>query len=98
MSAETRDTLLYGQIQEGLTYTLVKSTAVSGARSYSELCLAAARNEERRLTELHRHQHYQQDSSSTVHRWSGNISNFTGEGCSSQASLWTEFIQECDSN
>ena len=41
MSAETRETLLYGQLQEGLTYTLVKSTAVSGARSYSELCLAA---------------------------------------------------------
>ena len=59
MSAETRDTLLYGQLQEGLTYTLVKSPAVSGARSYSELCLAA-RNEERRLTELHRRQHYQQ--------------------------------------
>ena len=36
MSAETRDTLLYGQLQEGLTYTLVKSTAVSGARSYIE--------------------------------------------------------------
>ena len=72
MSAEIRDTLLYGQLQEGLTYTLVKSTAVSGARSYSELCLAA-RNEERRLMELHRHQHYQQDSSNTVLRRSGNI-------------------------
>lgn len=59
MSAETRDTLLYGQLQEGLKYTLVKSPAVSGARSYSELCLAA-RNEERRLTELHRRQQYQQ--------------------------------------
>ena len=73
MSAETRDTLLYGQLQEGLIYTLVKSPAVSGARSYSELCLAA-RNEERRLTELLRRQHYQQQDSfsSTGPRRSGN--------------------------
>ena len=66
MSIETRDTLLYGQLQEGLSYALVKSPAVSGARSYSELCLAAC-NEERRLAELHRRQLYlQQDSSSST--------------------------------
>ena len=73
MSVETRDTLLYGQLQEGLSYTLVKSPAVSGARSYSELCLAA-RNEERRLAELHRRQLYQQQdsSSSTFLKRGGN--------------------------
>ena len=49
MSVETRDALLYGQLQEELKYTLVKSPVVSGARSYSELCVAV-RNEERRLT------------------------------------------------
>ena len=38
MSAETRDTLLYGQLQEGLKYTLVKSSAVSGARNYTVPC------------------------------------------------------------
>ena len=64
MSAETRDTLLYGQLQEGLKYTLVKSSAVSRARNYTELCLAA-RNEERRLTELYRRQQYQQQDPSS---------------------------------
>jgi len=33
MSLETRDTLLYGQLQEGLKYTLVESPAVTGARN-----------------------------------------------------------------
>ena len=76
MSAEIRDTLLYGQLQEGLLYTLVKSPAVSGARSYSELCLAA-RNKERRLAELHQRQLYQQQnsSSSTSLRRGGNRSS-----------------------
>ena len=31
MSSETRDTLLYGQLQEGLHYELMKAPAVSGA-------------------------------------------------------------------
>ena len=42
---ETRTTLLYSQMQEGL------SAAVSGAGSYQALCLAS-KNEERRLAEL----------------------------------------------
>ena len=41
MSSETRDTLLHGQLQEGLQYELMKSTAVSGAQAYQELCFAA---------------------------------------------------------
>ena len=51
MSIETRDTLLFGQLQEGLTYALMKAPAVSGAQGYQQLCLAA-RTEERRLIEL----------------------------------------------
>ena len=51
MSSETCDTLLFGQLQEGLKYALVKAPAVSGAQDYQQLCLAA-RNEERRLVEL----------------------------------------------
>ena len=54
MSSETRDTLLFGQLQEGLKYDLVKAPAVSGAQGYQQLFLAA-RNEERRLLELGRH-------------------------------------------
>ena len=53
MSAETRHTLLHGQLQEGLLYKLMQAPAVYGAQTYSELCLAA-RNEENRLEELHR--------------------------------------------
>ena len=37
--------LLYGQIQEDLTYTLMKSPAISGAQNYKGLCLAAKREE-----------------------------------------------------
>ena len=58
MSAETRDTLLYGQLQEGLRHELMRAPGVSGARTYQELCLAS-RNEEKRLAELRKRQQYQ---------------------------------------
>ena len=52
MSAETRDVLLHGKLQDGLRIDLVsKAPAISGAQSYKELCIAA-KNEERRLAEL----------------------------------------------
>ena len=51
MLVETRNTLLYGQLQEGLKYELMKASAVSGTKDYQELCISA-RNEERRLAEL----------------------------------------------
>ena len=51
MSVETRETLLYGQLQEGLKYELMKAAAVSGAQGYKQLCLAA-RNEEKWLIDL----------------------------------------------
>ena len=41
LKPETRDTLLYGQLQEGLKYKLVRGPAVSGAQTYKELCTAA---------------------------------------------------------
>ena len=58
---ETRRMLLYAQLQEGLRYTLMKAPSVSGARDYAELC-AAARNEERRLSELAKRHQYLRDS------------------------------------
>ena len=58
MSKETRATLLYSQLQEELSYSLMKSPAVSGARDYTELSLAA-KNEEKRQAELMRRQQYQ---------------------------------------
>ena len=57
LSHETRDMLLYGQLQEGLLYCLMESPAVSGAQNYKELCVAAKR-EERRLAEHQRKQQY----------------------------------------
>ncbi len=51
LGEETRTTLLYSQMQEGLRLELMRSAAVSGAGSYQALCLAS-KNEERRLAEL----------------------------------------------
>ena len=56
---DTREMILLTQLKEGLLYQLVESPAVSGARSYSELCLTA-KNEEKRQAELSRRQYYQQ--------------------------------------
>ena len=61
MAEETRKALLYAQLQEGLRYGLMKAPAVSGAQEYKELCVAA-KNEERRLNELMKRQHYSRDS------------------------------------
>ncbi len=58
MSAETRDTLLHSQLQEGLRYEVMRAPAVSGAQTYHELCLAA-KNKEKRLANLRKRQHYQ---------------------------------------
>lgn len=57
LSNEIREMLLYGQLQEGLLYTLMESPAVSGAQNYKELCLVVKR-EERRLAELKKRQQY----------------------------------------
>ena len=37
MGKNTHEVLLYGQLQEGLRYEIIKSPAVSGASSYKEL-------------------------------------------------------------
>ena len=58
MSTETRDTLLHGQLQEGLQHEIMRAPAVSGAQTYRELCVAA-RNEEKRLDELRKRKQYQ---------------------------------------
>ena len=57
MSSETRDMLLYGQLQEGLCLQLMRAPAVSGAKNYKEL-IVASRNEEKRLADFKRRQEY----------------------------------------
>ena len=61
LGKEAREALLHGQLQEGLKMELMKSPSVSGAQSYSNLCLAA-KNEERRLAELSKRYHYKSNS------------------------------------
>ena len=57
MLSETRDALLYAQLQEGLRYDLMKAQAVSGALNYQALCVAA-KSEGRRLDELQKRKCY----------------------------------------
>ena len=64
MSMETRDTLLHGQLQEGLQHELMRAPAVSGAQTYRELCLTA-RKEKKRLAELRKLKQYQHPAKDT---------------------------------
>jgi len=57
LKPETRDMLLYGQLQEGLRHDLMRSPNVSGALTYKELCMSA-KNEEKRLVQLKKRQQY----------------------------------------
>lgn len=58
LSVETREAILFGQLQDGMKFTLMQSPAVSGSQSYKDLCMTS-RNEEKRLAELRRRQQYQ---------------------------------------
>ena len=49
ISTETRDTLLRGQLQEGLSDVLIRAPAVSGALTYQGLCVAAKNEEDRKI-------------------------------------------------
>ncbi len=61
MRPDTRDALLFGQLQEGLRYNLMESPAVSGATSYQALCVAA-KNEEKRQAALKKRRQYNPQS------------------------------------
>jgi hypothetical protein len=51
LGMKTRETLLHSQLQEGLKYDLMRSPAVSGALSYTQLCMGA-KYEEKRVADL----------------------------------------------
>lgn len=57
MSTETRDALLYGQLQEALWYELMRAPAVSGSTQYQELCVTS-KNEEKWSADLCKRQQY----------------------------------------
>ena len=67
LSLETREALLYGQMQDGVRSELMQNPAVSGALSYQELCMAA-RNEEKRKVEMRKRQLYQSAATTDVQR------------------------------
>ena len=52
MLSETRDALLYSQLQEGLRENIMEALAVSGAVNYQALCITT-KNEEWRQTAPH---------------------------------------------
>lgn len=86
MAEETRNALLYAQLQEGLKYALMKAPAVFGAQGYQELCVAA-RNEERRLNELNSRKQYLWESAlkpGRVHLSPGQTVNAKGLGSGHQ--------------
>lgn len=60
MLTETRDALLFSQLQEGFKYGLMESPAVSGATSYQSLCIAA-KSEKCRQAALKKRKQYQED-------------------------------------
>ena len=62
LQPETRDALLFGQLQEGLRQDLMEAPAVSGAADYQSLCLAA-KTEERRQATLRRRKQYNRPAS-----------------------------------
>ena len=59
LKSETKETMLYSQLQEGLLLGLVRSSSVSGCLTYKELCVAA-KQEEKRLADFRRRQQYHQ--------------------------------------
>lgn len=67
MATETRDALLFGQLQEGLHLGIMQAPAVSGAQSYAELCVAA-KNEQRRQEEIQKRQQYHQGRNEDIRR------------------------------
>ena len=79
MSSETKDTLLFSQMQEGLQYELMESPAVSGAAGYKQLCLAA-RNEEKRLVELKKRRKFSKPQVVNSHPFNGSTASSTPIG------------------
>ena len=72
MSVETRNTLMYGQLQEGLK--IMESPAVSSAADYQNLYLAA-KAEGKRLAELKKRRHYLSEQKHTSSPKSGGSKN-----------------------
>ena len=88
MCKETKNVMLYGQLQEGLRLSIVRSPSVLGALSYKELCMAA-KHEEKQLAEIKKRQDNEKNSSVTKCRSDRQVNESgtsrTGNGNNSQA-------------
>ena len=69
LGKKTKETMLYGQLQEGLHLGIlhVRSLSALGAMSFKELCMAT-KNEEQRQTELKKRQDYSRPHNSFVNK------------------------------
>ena len=67
MCKETKNVMLYGQLQEGLRLSIVRNPSVSGALLYKELCMAV-KHEEKRLAEVKKRQDNEKNLSNTKYR------------------------------
>ena len=79
MLSETRNALLFAQMQEGLKYGLMVGPAVSGAVRYQSLCVAA-KSEERRQGALSRRQQYFRSKQWTPQGLTKSSSRHVGDG------------------
>ena len=70
MQQETRDMLLFAQLQEGLKLYLTEAPAVSGATTYMALCLAS----KKRLLELKRCKQYSGVSGASNRKTTNQVS------------------------
>ena len=68
MLHETRDKLLYSQLQERLKYSLMEAPAVSSPIRYQSLCVAA-KIEGRRQAELKKRRQYKPDYRNQFRQW-----------------------------
>ena len=68
MSLETRVTLLYGQLQDGLRDSLTREPVVAGPHSYQELHVYPfAKNEEKQQRDLAKRRAYHRDDVAPSH-------------------------------
>ena len=70
MQQETRDMLLFAKLQEG---NLMEAPAVSGATTYTALCLAS-KNEEKRLFDLKQRKQYSGETGASNRKTSNQVS------------------------
>ena len=78
LSKETRDALLYAQLQDSLRYELVQAPAVSAALAYEQLCIAA-KGEERRLMALKKRQELESGRSPPAYKPTFQSNRYTRE-------------------